>query len=110
MCALCLCLARVWACLACRRDEIALCGRLLGVSAHALNSNPGLILLIVVTKIVMTLAVLPIFAFMFLAYTNGHIARNGESPTLHERRPLRLRQEQHQWPPTYPVSPPKWDV
>ncbi len=48
------------------------------MSAHALNSNPGLILLIVVTKIVMTLAVLPIFAFMFLAYTNGHIARNGE--------------------------------
>ena len=64
--------------LACRRDEIALCGRLLGVSAHALNSNPGLILLVVVTKITMTLAILPIFAFMFLSYTNGHIARNGE--------------------------------
>ncbi|CAL5222858.1 g5284 [Coccomyxa viridis] len=69
------------------RDEIALCGRLLGVSAHALNSNPGLILLIVVTKIVMTLAVLPIFAFMFLAYTNGHIARNGDvAKVVHSRQ------------------------
>jgi len=64
-------------CYGCRRNEIALCARLLGVSAHALNCNPGLILLVVVTKIVMTLAILPIFAFMFLAYTNGHIARNG---------------------------------
>ena len=54
-----------------------MCARLLGVSAHALNSNPGLILLVVVTKIVMTLAILPMFAFMFLAYTNGHIGRNG---------------------------------
>ena len=54
-----------------------MCARLLGVSAHALNSNPGLILLVVVTKIAMTLAILPMFAFMFLAYTNGHIGRNG---------------------------------
>ena len=54
-----------------------MCARLLGVSAHALNSNPGLILLVVVTKIVLTLAILPMFAFMFLAYTNGHIGRNG---------------------------------
>ena len=61
----------------CRRNEIGLCARLLGVSAHALNSNPGLILLVVVTKIAMTLAILPMFAFMFLAYTNGHISRNG---------------------------------
>ena len=63
--------------LSCRRNEIGLCARLLGVSAHALNSNPGLILLVVVTKIVMTLAILPMFAFMFLAYTNGHIGQNG---------------------------------
>ena len=64
------------------------------MSAHALNSNPGLILLIVATKIAMTLAVLPIFAFQFLAYTNGHIARNGEPPNLHLRGPLRLGQKQ----------------
>jgi hypothetical protein len=43
-----------------------------------LNSNPGLILLVVLTKILLTLAILPLFAFMFLAYTNGRVARNGE--------------------------------
>ncbi len=48
------------------------------MSAHALNSNPGLILLVVLTKILLTLAILPLFAFMFLAYTNGRVARNGE--------------------------------
>lgn len=61
----------------CRRNEIELCARLLGVSAHALEANPGLIALVVVTKIALTLAILPIFAFQFLAYTNGHIVRNG---------------------------------
>ena len=80
---LCFCLALEQGCPVCRRNEIALCGRLLGVSAHALHSNPGLILLVVVTKVVMTLAILPIFAFVFLSYTNGHIARNGERSLLH---------------------------
>ena len=36
----------------------------------------------VLTKILLTLAILPLFAFMFLAYTNGRVARNSEHSVL----------------------------
>ena len=60
-----------------RRNEIELCARLLGIAAAGLHDNPGLILFTVVAKIIMTLMVLPIFAFLFMAYTNGRITPNG---------------------------------
>jgi hypothetical protein len=60
-----------------RRNEIELCARLLGIAAAGLHENPGLILFTVVAKIVMTLLVLPLFAFMFMSYTNGRIVPNG---------------------------------
>ena len=64
---------------ACRRAEIELCARLLGIAAAGLHDNPGLVLFTVATKISMTLLVLPIFAFLFMAYTNGRITPNGVS-------------------------------
>ena len=65
-----------------RRNEIELCARLLGIAAAGLNDNPGLILFTVVTKITMTLMVLPCFAFLFLAYTNGSITPNRARPPI----------------------------
>ncbi len=63
-----------------RRNEIELCARLLGIAASGLNDNPGLILFTVVTKVAMVLMVLPCFAFLFLAYTNGAITPNSAHP------------------------------
>lgn len=63
--------------LGCRRNEIDLCGRLLGVAAEALGKNPGLLLFVIGFKLVLILLVLPIFVLMFFAYSNGSIVPNG---------------------------------
>ncbi|KAK9918484.1 hypothetical protein WJX75_004393 [Coccomyxa subellipsoidea] len=60
------------------RNEIELCARLLGVAAHGLHDNPGLVALVVVAKLVMVFLVLPIFAFLFASYTNGGVVPNAE--------------------------------
>lgn len=64
----------------CRRNEIELCARLLGVAAHGLHDNPGLVLLVVISKTVLVFLVLPIFGFIFASYTNGGIVPNGAPP------------------------------
>lgn len=61
----------------CRRNEIELCARLLGVAAEGLNDNPGLILLVLLSKLILVFLVLPTFAFIFASYTNGRIVPNG---------------------------------
>jgi hypothetical protein len=63
-----------------RRNEIELCARLLGVAAEGLNANPGLIALVLVTKLVLVLLVLPMFGLIFASYTNGNIVPNGGVP------------------------------
>ncbi|CAL8471654.1 g11196 [Coccomyxa elongata] len=60
------------------RNEIELCARLLGVAAHGLHDNTGLIVLVVVSKVVLVFLVLPIFGFLFASYTNGVIVPNAE--------------------------------
>lgn len=65
--------------LARRRNEIDLCARLLGVAAHALRENAGLLLVVIVIKVVLVLLVLPMFGLMFLAFTNGQVVPNGET-------------------------------
>lgn len=64
-----------------RRNEIELCARLLGVAAHGLHDNTGLIVLVVVSKVVLVFLVLPIFGFLFASYTNGGIVPNGALPS-----------------------------
>lgn len=63
-----------------RRNEKELCARLLGVAAHGLHDNTGLIVLVVVSKVVLVFLVLPIFGFLFASYTNGGIVPNGALP------------------------------
>ena len=63
----------------CRRNEIDLCARLLGVSAVGLNANPGLVVFAVLIKIVEGVFVLPIFGLIFTSYTNGKVVPNGMS-------------------------------
>jgi uncharacterized membrane protein required for colicin V production len=47
------------------------------VSAAGLHANPGLIVFAVAVKLVEFVVVLPIFAFMFVSYTNGKVVPNG---------------------------------
>lgn len=48
------------------------------MAAVGLNSNPGVIFFVFVTKIVLSLLVLPIFGLLFFSYTNGEVVPNGE--------------------------------
>ena len=68
----------------CRRNEIDLCARLLGVSAVGLNANPGLVVFAVLIKIVEGVFVLPIFGLIFTSYTNGEVVPNGVPLSLLE--------------------------
>lgn len=65
----------------CRRGEIDLCARLLGIAAAGLNENPGLLGFVVVAKIALLSVMLPLLAFAGLAYTNGDLAPNSKSPS-----------------------------
>lgn len=71
----------------CRRNEIELCARLLGVAAVGLNQNPGLVFFVLVSKIALSLLTLPMYGLMFVAYTNGKIVPNG-NPSLFVQLPL----------------------
>ena len=57
----------------CRRGEIELCARLLGIAAAGLNENPGLLGFVVGAKFALLTVMLPLLAFAGLAYTNGHL-------------------------------------
>ena len=63
----------------CRRGEIDLCARLLGIAAAGLNENPGLLGFVVVAKFTLLSVMLPLLAFSGLAYTNGDLAPNSKS-------------------------------
>ena len=65
--------------LVCRRGEIDLCARLLGIAAAGLNENPGLLGFVVAAKFSLLSVMLPLLAFSGLAYTNGDLAPNSES-------------------------------
>lgn len=73
----------------CRRGEIDLCARLLGIAAAGLNENPGLLGFVVAAKFTLLSVMLPLLAFSGLAYTNGDLAPNSKShsdaclPPLH---------------------------
>lgn len=62
----------------CRRGEIELCARLLGVAAAALNENPGLLGFVVLAKFALLTVMLPLMAFSGLAYTNGDLVPNSK--------------------------------
>ena len=65
--------------LICRRGEIDLCARLLGIAAAGLNENPGLLGFVVAAKFALLSVMLPLLAFSGLAYTNGDLAPNSKS-------------------------------
>ena len=62
----------------CRRGEIELCARLLGIAAAALNENPGLLGFVVLAKFALLTVMLPLMAFSGLAYTNGDLVPNSK--------------------------------
>jgi len=62
----------------CRRGEIELCARLLGIAAAGLNENPGLLGFVVLAKFALLSVMLPLLAFSGLAYTNGDLVPNSE--------------------------------
>ena len=66
----------------CRRNEIELCSRLLGVAAVGLNQNPALVFFVLVSKIALSILTLPMYGLMFVAYTNGKIVPNSKSLRL----------------------------
>ena len=55
----------------CRRREVELCARLLGVAATGLNANPGLLAFVAVAKLAMLLVLMPIVIGEAAAFTNG---------------------------------------
>jgi hypothetical protein len=67
----------------CRRGEIELCARLLGIAAAGLNENPGLLGFVVLAKFALLSVMLPLLAFSGLAYTNGDLVPNSEFYRLH---------------------------
>ena len=62
----------------CRRGEIELCARLLGIAAAGLNENPGLLGFVVGAKFALLSVMLPLLAFSGLAYTNGDLVPNSK--------------------------------
>ncbi|KAK9829886.1 hypothetical protein WJX72_008466 [[Myrmecia] bisecta] len=59
------------------RNEIDLCARLLTVAAHGLHANPGLLVFVTGAKATLIGFIVPVFAFTYLAITNGQVAPNG---------------------------------
>lgn len=60
----------------CRRGEIELCARLLGIAAAGLNENPGLLGFVILAKIGLLTVMVPLLAFSGFAYTNGGLVAN----------------------------------
>jgi hypothetical protein len=58
------------------RNEIELCGKLLGLSAEGLNDNPGLILFVIAAQVVNAVIVVALLVFTMFAYEHGHLAPN----------------------------------
>lgn len=75
----CSCGAAYYVVVVCRRGEIDLCARLLGIAAAGLNENPGLLGFVVAAKFTLLSVMLPLLAFSGLAYTNGDLAPNSRS-------------------------------
>ena len=71
-------LSKAFNALHCRRGEIELCARLLGIAAAGLNENPGLLGFVVLAKFALLSVMLPLLAFSGLAYTNGDLVPNSE--------------------------------
>ena len=74
--------------LLCRRGEIELCARLLGIAAAGLNENPGLLGFVVGAKFALLTVMLPLLAFAGLAYTNGHLVPNSKSVCMQISQPV----------------------
>ena len=62
----------------CRRGEIELCARLLGIAAAGLNENPGLLGFVILAKIGLLILMVPLVAFSGFAYTNGGLIANSK--------------------------------
>ena len=60
-----------------------------------MHANPGLIVFAVAVKLVEFVVVLPIFAFMFVSYTNGKVVPNGKTPFLPSMNLLDTRHVLH---------------
>lgn len=58
------------------RNEIALCAKLLGLSAEALSDNPSLIFFVLAAQVVNALMVVVLAVFAMFAYEHGHLAPN----------------------------------
>lgn len=58
------------------RPQVALVSKLLGVSAHGLNANPGIVLMVVIVQVVMSVVVVLLALGSVLALMNGHIVAN----------------------------------
>lgn len=75
-------LACAWGCLKpeaeCghRRNELELCGRLLGVAGSGLNDNPGLLVFAVLALLAVACLWVPLVSFLGLSYANGSIRPN----------------------------------
>lgn len=57
------------------REQLALCAKLLALSASALTENPGLIGFVIITQIVSAILTLGMLVLTVLAYENGSIVR-----------------------------------
>ena len=66
----------------CRRNEIELCSRLLGVSAHGLSDNPGLVLFVVLAQLASAVGVIALLVFTMLSYEHGDVVPNSAPPCL----------------------------
>jgi len=58
------------------REQLALVGRLLSIGARTLSQNPGMVVVALLVQIGSLVLMLPFVAFLFLAFTNGHVAPN----------------------------------
>ena len=69
----------------CRRGEIELCARLLGIAAAGLNENPGLLGFVILAKIGLLIVMVPLVAFSGFAYTNGGLVANSKGSCCIQR-------------------------
>lgn len=58
------------------RNELELCGRLLGVAGSGLNDNPGLLVFAVLALLAVACLWVPLVSFLGLSYANGSIRPN----------------------------------
>ena len=73
--------------LPCRRNELGLCARLLGVAANGLNENPGLIAFCLLAMLVLAALWVPLVSLLGASYSNGHIIRRRAHPGLLQSMP-----------------------